>query len=98
MALLLQLFLEGFEGMLLRDSEVAEPARRRLVVRIRNTRGQRTSTGGLLSISHGNDFEEGSEMTRERLVRTKCGGNGHCSHDGQPPPGRQRRSPRKILQ
>jgi len=58
MTFLLQLFLEGVKGMLLRDGEVAEPARRGLVVWIRNTRGQGTGTGGLLSISHGNDDEE----------------------------------------
>ena len=58
MTFLLQLFLEGVKGMLLRDGEVAEPARRGLVVWIRNTRGQGTGTGGLLSISHGNDDDE----------------------------------------
>jgi len=45
--------------MLLRDGKVAEPARRGLVVWIRNARGQETSTGGLLTISHGNGDEEG---------------------------------------
>jgi len=58
MTFLLQLFLEGFKAMLLRDGEVAEPARRGLVVGIRNARGHGTSAGGLLSISHGNDDEE----------------------------------------
>ena len=47
--------------MLLRDGEVAEPARLGLVVWIRNTRGHGTSTGGLLNISHGNDGEEGGD-------------------------------------
>ena len=36
-------------------------------------------------------------MTRKRLVLVECGGEGHRSHDGQPPPS-QRRSPQKVLQ
>lgn len=58
MVFFLQLFLEGVEGMLLRDSEVAEPARWGGVVWIRNTRGHGTSTGSLLGVGHGNDDEE----------------------------------------
>ena len=59
MAFLLQLVLEGVEGMLLRDSEVAKPARRGLVVWICNTRGHGTGTGRLLSIGHDDGEEKG---------------------------------------
>jgi hypothetical protein len=59
-AFLLQLLLEGVKGMLLRDGEVAESARGRLVGGIGDTWWHGTGTGGLLSISHGNyDEEEG---------------------------------------
>jgi len=58
MPFLLQLFLEGVKGVLLGDGEVAEPARRGLVVGIRDTGGHGTGAGGLLCISHGNDDEE----------------------------------------
>lgn len=58
MAFILQLLLEGVEGMLLNDGEVAEPARWGLVVWIRNARGHETSTGGLLGVCHANDDEE----------------------------------------
>lgn len=44
--------------MLLRDGEVAEPARQGLIVGIRDTRGHGTGTGSLLGISHSNDYEE----------------------------------------
>ena len=59
MAFILQLFLEGVEGMLLRDAEVAEPARQGDVTWIRNTRRHGTGTGRLLSIGHDDDGEEG---------------------------------------
>ena len=58
MAFFFQLFLEGVKGVLLRHGEVTEPARRGLVVGIRNTRGHGTGTGGLLGLSHDNDDEE----------------------------------------
>ena len=58
MAFLLQLFLEGIKGVLLRDGKVAKPARRGLVVGISDTRGHGTGTGGLLGVGHGNNDEE----------------------------------------
>jgi len=58
MAFLLQLFLEGVKGVLLRDGEVAESARGGLVVGIRDTGGHGTGAGGLLCVGHGNDDEE----------------------------------------
>lgn len=56
---LFQLLPEGFKGVLLRDSEIAESSRRGLVVGIRDTRRHGTCTGSLLGISHSNDDEKG---------------------------------------
>lgn len=83
MTFLLQLFLETVKGVLLRDGEVAEPARLGLVIGIRDTRGHGTGTGGLLGISHGDDDKE----EEDKKEVTGSGGvwwKGRLSHDREP--------------